>query len=103
MLAELARRSPLSLKVTHRHIHQVRGLDLRAVLINDYRLACRFLEGHDFYEGVRAFLIDRDQAPNWQPGRLEDVTAAMVEAYFAPLGADELQLASRTELQGFRR
>ena len=103
VLAELARRSPLSLKITHRHARQVRGLDLRAVLINDFRLACRFLEGQDFYEGVRAFLVDRDRAPRWQPERLQDVTEAMLDPYFAPLGADELQLASRTELQGFTR
>jgi enoyl-CoA hydratase len=73
------------------------------VLINDFRLACRFLEGQDFYEGVRAFLVDRDRAPRWQPERLQDVTEAMLDRYFAPLGADELHLASRTELQGFAR
>ena len=48
-------------------------------------------------------LIDRDQAPKWQPARLEDVTEAMVDAYFAPLGADELELPSRAEMQAFGR
>ena len=47
-------------------------------------------------------LIDRDQAPKWQPARLEDVSEAMVDAYFAPLGADELELASRAEMQAVR-
>jgi len=101
VLAELAQRSPLSLKVTHAHVRRARGLDLRGTLTCDFRLGCRFLEGGDFREGVRAFLIDRDRAPKWQPARLEDVTPAMVERYFEPLGKDELALPSRGELQGF--
>ena len=56
-------------------------------------------EAHDFYEGVRAALIDRDRSPKWQPARLEDVTPAMLDAYFAPLGAGDLALASRAEMQ----
>ena len=48
------------------------------------------MQGHDFYEGVRAGLIDRDHAPKWQPDSLEQVSDAAVDAYFAPLGADEL-------------
>ena len=47
-------------------------------------------------------LIDRDQAPKWQPARLEDVSEAMVDAYFAPLGPDELELPSRAEMQAVR-
>src|SRR4030095_11151304 len=69
--AELLQRSPLSLVVTHRQMRLARGGDLRTALGNDLRLACRFLEGTDFYEGVRAFLIDRDRTPRWQPARLE--------------------------------
>ena len=84
--AELTQRSPLSLKVTYRQMRMARGSDLRAALINDFRLVCRFLEGEDFYEGVRAFLVDRDRKPRWRPGRLQDVTEAMVDGYFAPLG-----------------
>ena len=68
-----------------------------ATLIQDYRLACRCLEAHDFHEGVRAALIDKDRAPKWQPARLEDVTEAMVDAYFAPLGPGELELAPRRD------
>lgn len=44
---DLLTRSPLSLKVTHRHVSNARALDLRQVLQVDYRLACRFLDGHD--------------------------------------------------------
>lgn len=96
---ELLTRSPLSLKVTHRHLSNARALDLRQVLEIDYRLACRFLDGHDFHEGVRAALIDKDGSPRWQPERLEDVTPAMVDAYFAPMGEGELRLPTRREMQ----
>ena len=58
----------------------------------DYRLACRFLDGHDFYEGVRAVLVDKDHAPRWQPARLADVDDSSVSAYFAPLAGEELDL-----------
>ena len=102
VLDDLSRRSPTSLKITHRHVRSARKLDLRETLRQDFRLGCRCLDGHDFYEGVRALLIDRDQAPKWQPSRLEDVSEAMVDAYFAPLGPDELELPSRAEMQAVR-
>ena len=56
----------------------------------------------DFYEGVRAALVDKDNAPQWQPARLDDVTPAMVEDYFASMGAQELALPTREEMQAAR-
>lgn len=102
ILGDLGRRSPLSLKVTLRHIREAAVRDLRQTLQVDYRLACRFIEDHDFSEGVRAALIDKDNKPNWRPGRLEDVSEAMVEAYFAPRDTDELVLPTRQEMQSTR-
>ncbi|NJO34428.1 MAG: enoyl-CoA hydratase/isomerase family protein [Rhodospirillales bacterium] len=102
VLRDLQRCSPTSLKVTHRHVREVRGADLSATLKQDFRLASRFMQGDDFYEGVRAGLIDRDHAPKWRPASLQEVSNAAVDAYFAPLDGDELQLASRTEMQAVR-
>lgn len=102
VIADLRARAPLSLKVTHRHIRDARAFDLRQTLQVDYRLACRFLDDRDFYEGVRAALIDKDGAPRWRPERLEDVTPAMVEDYFASMGADEMVLPTRQEMQAAR-
>jgi enoyl-CoA hydratase len=102
VVADLEARSPLSLKITHRHIRDARAFDLRQTLVIDYRLACRFLDGHDFYEGVRAALIDKDASPRWQPARLEGVTTSMVEDYFAPMGSAELALPTRAEMQAAR-
>ncbi|MEQ1653706.1 MAG: enoyl-CoA hydratase/isomerase family protein [Hyphomicrobium sp.] len=100
--ADLAKRSPLSLVLTDRHIRSVRSLDLRETLIQDYRLALRCLKGRDFAEGVRAALVDKDGAPKWQHARVEDITANEVASYFASLGAEELNLLTRTEMQNAR-
>lgn len=101
--ADLKARSPLSLKITHRHIREARARDLRQTLEIDHRIAAHILEANgDFYEGVRAALIDKDGKPSWQPARLDDVTDAMLDAYFAPLGAGELSLPTRSEMQEAR-
>ncbi len=100
--AELRARAPLSLAITSRHVQAAAGVDLREVLHQDYRLACRFLEDSDFAEGVRALLVDKDGTPRWRPARIEDVTPAMVERYFAPLGAGELDLPTRAQMQAAR-
>ena len=57
----------------------------------EYRLTQHMMAGHDFYEGVRAALIDKDQSPRWQPASLAAVTDEMVDAYFAPIGNRELR------------
>ncbi len=102
VLADLAARSPTSLKVAFRHIRESARRDLRATLQIDYRVACRFLETHDFYEGVRAALIDKDGKPDWRPPALADVTDALVDTYFAPPKDGDLVLPSREEMQAAR-
>jgi enoyl-CoA hydratase len=92
VVADLRARAPLSLKVTHRHIRDSRARDLRQTLQVDYRLACRFLEGHDFYEGIRAVIVDKGDTPRWEPATLEAVDVAGIDRYFAPLGERELAL-----------
>jgi enoyl-CoA hydratase len=65
---------------------------LKEALITEFRLAARFVVSHDFREGVRAQLVEKDRNPRWQPATLADVTEGMVAACFAPLGDQELQL-----------
>lgn len=103
VLADLSQRSPTSLKITLRHLRHAVGMDLREVLITDQRLACRCLAGHDFAEGVRAALIDKDNLPLWQPAALAEVSEADVAAYFDPLPeSEELQLPTRAAMQASR-
>ena len=89
--AGLLTKSPTSLKVTLRQLIAGRGYDIEAALTLEYRLTQHFMRGHDFYEGVRAALVDKDQQPRWDPPSLAEVTDAMVDAYFAPLGKGELR------------
>jgi enoyl-CoA hydratase len=55
----------------------------------EYRLASRMMLRPDFAEGVRAVLVDKDNAPKWEPATPEDVSDPMLDAIFAPLGAGE--------------
>ena len=93
-LDALGKNSPTSLKVILRQLREGRALDLRRALQMEYRLATFFLSGHDFYEGVRAHLIDKDHKPVWEPQNLSEVRSEMVAAYFEPAGEDELVLAA---------
>jgi enoyl-CoA hydratase len=88
--AGLMTKSPTSLKVTLRQLVIGRFYDLEQALILEYRLTQHFMAGHDFYEGVRAVVVDKDQNPRWRPATLAAVSDAMVEGYFAPLGEREL-------------
>ena len=82
-LQGLRRCSPTSLKVTFQHLQEAEKLDLKACLKRDYQLVQHFLKGHDFYEGVRALLIDKDKNPQWQPATWEEVTEDMILAYWS--------------------
>lgn len=99
---ELKSKSPLALAVTFKHITQAVDMDLRETLLVDYTLVSRFLQSHDFPEGVRAALIDKDQNPNWQPSTLSDLTKDMVSKMFQPVSGDDFTLPTREEMQAAR-
>lgn len=86
--------SPSSLKVAQRQIIEGQKLKSLSQCLNmEYRLVMRCCENTDFYEGVRALLIDRDNAPMWNPATLEEVSEDLVNSYFQPLPeAEELNL-----------
>ncbi|HEY8950047.1 MAG TPA: enoyl-CoA hydratase/isomerase family protein [Rhizomicrobium sp.] len=92
-IAETIRtKSPTSLKVAFHQIREGRKLDFDDCMKMEYRMVNRIVAGRDFYEGVRAVIIDKDNAPKWQPADLAGVSQADVDAYFAPLGEKELKL-----------
>ncbi len=88
--AILAVKSPQTLKVAHRQLAE--GAVLTRFSDNmelEYRIGARVVQRHDFIEGVRAVIIDKDNAPKWNPATLEGVTEADLDAIFAPLPEGE--------------
>ncbi|XP_069589896.1 3-hydroxyisobutyryl-CoA hydrolase, mitochondrial isoform X2 [Ranitomeya imitator] len=91
-LKTLSKMSPTSLKVTFRQLKNGSSLTLQEVLTMEYRLSQASMRGHDFYEGVRAVLLDKDQNPKWKPEQLKDVTDEYLDSCFASLGKNDLIL-----------
>jgi enoyl-CoA hydratase len=90
-IAETIRsKSPTSLRIAYEQMRRGRELDFAEAMRVEFRIVSRILDGHDFYEGVRAVLVDKDQKPQWEPADLVDVPDGAVDAYFAPLGDEEL-------------
>lgn len=89
-LAVLNTKSPQSMKVTLRQLRTGATLDSFAdTMAMEYRLGGRVVRTHDFQEGVRAVIVDKDNAPKWSPAGIEGVTDETLDALFAPLPADE--------------
>ncbi|WP_207478970.1 enoyl-CoA hydratase/isomerase family protein [Arenibaculum pallidiluteum] len=89
-LTVLSQMSPTSLKVTLRQLRIGAGMGFDDAMRMEYRLSQACMRGHDFYEGIRAVLVDKDKTPKWQPATLEAVDDALVESHFAPLGERDL-------------
>jgi enoyl-CoA hydratase len=90
---EITRKSPTSLKLTLRALREARKLDrLQDCLRLEYRLMRRLLGSHDFSEGIRAAVVDKDRRPKWNPALLRDVSPAVIDAHFASLGPHELSI-----------
>lgn len=89
----LRRMSPTSVKLTFEQLRRAKTMTLPECLKMEFRMAWRILESKDFYEGVRAVLVDKDNQPKWQPAKLEEVKEADINAFFEPLPYNqELQL-----------
>lgn len=88
----LKSRSPLSLSVSLEQLRRgARMASFEDVMRMEYRIACHIIRSHDFSEGVRAVIEDKDNAPTWSPTTLSGVTSHMVEAMFAAVD-EELSL-----------
>jgi len=89
-LTMISRNAPLALVATFTAIRRARSFtSLEEALALEFNYAHRAIAGHDFLEGIRAMVIDKDRKPKWQPSRLDDVTAEMVDDMFSSLGDKE--------------
>jgi enoyl-CoA hydratase len=90
--AAIRTKSPTSLKIALREVREGKKLSFDDCMRMEFRIASRILAGHDFFEGVRAAIIDKDGAAKWRPAMLGEVTDDIIDAVFAPLGDNELPL-----------
>lgn len=69
----LRQKSPTSLKLSLKQLQNAQNMSIEQCIAQDYKLACYFVENHDFYEGIRAAVIDKDKKPFWEPNTLDKV------------------------------
>jgi enoyl-CoA hydratase len=87
-LKSVIAKCPTSAKVALRQF-DASPSDFAQEMALEYRLACRMIARADFTEGVRAVLVDKDNAPGWSPLHAGEVSESMLDAIFAPLPAGE--------------
>jgi len=93
-LGVLGKVSPTSLKITLRNLRSAAAFKrVEQSFQQDYRIALACIAGHDFIEGIRATIVDKDRNPVWQPQRLADVTPEIVDRHFWSVGALELKFS----------
>ncbi|MFO1148950.1 MAG: enoyl-CoA hydratase/isomerase family protein [Alsobacter sp.] len=96
--AELARiiraKSPRSLAIALRQMREGASLTFEQAMTLEFRIVSRMLDNPDFYEGVRAVVVDKDQSPRWQPASVDALDPADVASYFAPLPGGELPVGT---------
>lgn len=89
-LAVLATKSPQTMKVAFRQLKLGRAMTrFSDNMAMEYRIGARVVQRRDFLEGVRAVIVDKDNAPKWNPPTLEGVSEAMLDGIFAPLPSVE--------------
>ena len=87
--ATMRAKSPISLKLALAQMRAGAKLSFEACMQTEFRIVSRVIHGHDFYEGVRAVIVDKDNAPRWRPPTLAEVSDAEIARHFAPLPRGE--------------
>jgi enoyl-CoA hydratase len=89
-LAVLAAKSPQTMKVAFRQLRLGgQAKNFAEHMAMEYRIGARVVQRHDFLEGVRAVIVEKDNAPRWDPPTLEAVNEVMLDSIFAPLPSAE--------------
>lgn len=86
----LAKKSPMSMKLALAQLRNGEGLAFDETMKIEFRLSQFCMRQHDFYEGIRAVLIDKDHTPKWLPETLDGVEDELIASAFEPLGTDDI-------------
>ena len=90
--AAIRAKSPLMSAVSLKQLRLGRDLSFEDCMVMEYRMTQACMAGTEFFEGVRAMLVDKDRSPNWSPDTLDAVTPEMIDAHFVALGDKDLSL-----------
>jgi enoyl-CoA hydratase len=91
--ATIRTKSPTSLKLALAQVRRGAAFDFSTCMRTEFRIVSRIVHDKDFYEGVRAVIVDKDNKPQWSPAALAEVSEAEIERHFAPLPGGDLALA----------
>jgi enoyl-CoA hydratase len=86
--AALRAKAPLSLKIALEQMRRGCNWSFEECMMAEFRIVSRVAYGEDFYEGIRAVIIDKDNRPRWRPATLAEVTDQCVARHFAPIGEE---------------
>lgn len=91
----LATKSPQTMKISLRLLHDgARMATFFDEMRQEYAVGCRVVQRHDFLEGVRAVIVDKDNAPRWNPATADGVSDHLIDQIFAPLPDSEAWTAA---------
>ncbi len=79
---------PISLKIALAQMRASPGMDFEECMRTEFRIVSRVVREPNFYEGIRAAIIDKNQPPRWEPDSLSAVAAEQIARYFAPVGLE---------------
>lgn len=88
--ATIRTKAPSSLAIALEQVRRGGAMEFEEAMASEFRIVSRIAEGHDFYEGVRATIIDKDGKPRWQPASLAELPANFAASHFAPLPGREI-------------
>ena len=90
ILSILSKKSPTSMSVALKQLSLAKNLNLKDCLLMEFRICQAMMAKHDFYEGVRANLVDKDRNPKWEPDNINEINEEIIDSHFYNLGDKEL-------------
>ena len=88
ILSTIKQKSPTSLKVALKSLRLGKEISFEECMMMEFRMVNKVMNDHDFYEGVRALIIDKDNNPNWKPNKISEVEDSFVDEFFHKLDDD---------------
>ena len=88
--ATMRTKSPSSLAIVHEQMRRGGAMSFEEAMATEFRIVTRLAEEHDFYEGVRAAIVEKDGAPRWRPQSFAELPPGLAAAHFAPRPGREL-------------